>query len=73
VTTPQTFGFEGPSHTTLVFTSDSGERRTSEAWLPEGAAWEDIEDRIWCAFLRYSDSSAIQVAAAESTVGQSLA
>ena len=50
---------DGPSHATLVFVSESGERRTSEAWLPTGATLEDVEERTWCAFLRYSHVTAV--------------
>ena len=58
VTTPDVPGSAGPSHTTLVFTSESGECRTGEAWLPEGATLDNVDARIWCAFLRYSDVTA---------------
>jgi hypothetical protein len=46
-----------PSNTTLVFTSESGERRTCDACLPPGATWDDVEERIWSALLRYSDTA----------------
>lgn len=44
-----------PNNNTLVFTSDSGERRTCDACLPEGTSWEDVEERVWAALLRYSE------------------
>lgn len=47
---------DGPSHTRLIFTSESGEHRMSEAWLPAGASWDAVEERTWCALLRYSDA-----------------
>ena len=47
-----------PSHTTLVFTGESGERRISDACLPEGSTWEDVEERVWAALLRYSAPAA---------------
>jgi hypothetical protein len=46
---------EEPANTTLVFTSETGERRTYTTCLPEGATWDDVEERVWCALLRYAD------------------
>jgi len=45
-----------PTNTTLVFTSESGERRTFDACLPDGSTWEDVEERVWAALLRYSEA-----------------
>ncbi len=44
-----------PGRTTLVFTSPSGERRICDACLPEGATWEEVDDRIWRTLLRYAE------------------
>jgi hypothetical protein len=46
---------EESGNTTLVFTSESGERRTCTACLPHGGTWDDVEERVWCALLRYAD------------------
>jgi hypothetical protein len=46
---------EEPGETTLIFTSESGEQRTCTASLPEGGTWDDVEERVWCALLRYAD------------------
>jgi hypothetical protein len=46
-----------PGNTTLVFTSESGERRTCDACLPEGTTWEEVEERVWVALLRYSEAA----------------
>jgi hypothetical protein len=45
-----------PSNTTLIFTSESGECRRCDACLPEGGTWEEVDERIWSALLRYSDA-----------------
>ena len=60
VTTPEVSGPGGPSCTTLLFTSQSGERRTSEAWHSADVTWNGVEERTWCAFLRYSDVAAVE-------------
>ena len=43
-----------PGNATLVFTSESGERRTCEGCLPEGGSWDDVDERVWCTLLRYA-------------------
>jgi hypothetical protein len=48
---------EEPGKTTLVFTSESGEQRRCTACLPEGGTWDDVEERVWCALLRYADAA----------------
>jgi hypothetical protein len=63
---------DGPSHSTLIFTSESGERRTSEAWLPQGASWDGVEERTWCALLRYSDVTDGQYESASTSESQSV-
>jgi hypothetical protein len=44
-----------PDRTTLVFTSEWGERRVCEGCLPEGGTWDDVDQRVWCALLRHAD------------------
>jgi hypothetical protein len=46
---------EEPGKTTLVFTSQSGECRICDAALPEGATWDDVDERIWRTLLRYAE------------------
>ena len=46
---------EQPGRTTLVFTSEPGERRTCEGCLPEGGTWDDVDERVWCARLRHAE------------------
>ena len=46
---------DDPGNTTLVFTSERGERRVCEGCLPEGGTWEDVDDRVWCALLRHAE------------------
>jgi hypothetical protein len=46
---------EAAGRTTLVFTSERGERRTCEGCLPEGGTWDDVDERVWRALLRYSE------------------
>jgi len=48
-------GGDTPVRTTLVFTSERGERRTCEGCLPEGGTWDDVDQRVWCALLRHAD------------------
>ena len=48
-------GPEDPGNTTLVFTSERGERRTCEGCLPEGGTWDDVDERVWCALLRHAE------------------
>jgi hypothetical protein len=45
---------DDPHTTTLLFTSEPGERRTCEGSLPEGGTWEDVDDRVWCTLLRHA-------------------
>ena len=46
-----------PAETTLVFTSESGQRRTCEACLPEGASWDDVDERVWWTLLRHAEAA----------------
>ena len=43
-----------PSHTTLVFTSEGGELRICDGCLPDGATWDEVEDRAWCVLLHHA-------------------
>jgi hypothetical protein len=45
-----------PGHTTLVFTSEGGEQRTCDGWLPPNGVWEDVEERAWRALLRHAEA-----------------
>jgi hypothetical protein len=45
-----------PGNTTLVFTSERGERRTCDGCLPEGGTWEEVDERVWCALLRHAEA-----------------
>lgn len=45
----------GTGHTTLVFTNEAGEQRACDGCLPPGGAWEEVEQRVWCALLRHAD------------------
>ena len=47
-------GSDEPGHATLVFTSEAGERRTCDGCLPPSGAWEEVEQRVWCALLRHA-------------------
>jgi hypothetical protein len=47
--------YEEPGHTTLVFTSERGERRTCDGCLPEGGLWEDVDERAWRTLLRHAE------------------
>jgi hypothetical protein len=49
-------GPEHPRNTTLVFTSERGDRRTCDGCLPEGGTWEEVDERVWCALLRHADA-----------------
>jgi len=44
-----------PGNVTLIFTSESGERRTCEGCLPDGGTWEDVDERAWRALLHHAD------------------
>jgi hypothetical protein len=44
-----------PGHTTLVFTSERGERRTCDGCLPERGTWDEVDQRVWCALLRHAE------------------
>ena len=44
-----------PAHTTLLFTSERGERRRCVGCLPEGGTWDDVDERVWWALLRYAE------------------
>jgi hypothetical protein len=45
-----------PDDEVLIFTSESGERRSCDGCLPEGAAWENVQERAWRTLLRHSES-----------------
>ena len=53
---PQRSSLAGePSHTTLIFTSDGGERRSCDGCLPEGGTWEEVDVRAWRALLHHAE------------------
>jgi hypothetical protein len=39
----------------LDFTSETGERRTSECCAPESGTWADIDEAAWRALLSHAD------------------
>jgi hypothetical protein len=48
---------DAPENELLIFVSDDGQRRACNGARPPGATWQDVEERVWRALLRYADTS----------------